>query len=800
MWFLRMVLVAALACSGALIAPQPARSSADTPSGDPAIVISALHYYGYEGALDEAIQLTNTRGETMTLDANWSLADQADHRLAFPTLVLPPAGRVWIARDRPAFVRQFGFTPTLTYGDMAGAPLVFANNGGSVRLITATQTITVPGTLALVDTANSDTTHWDAGSKTPFRASMERVDAGLPNTPGNWQSALLPAAPAVDAAGRPITGTPRSRNSVAVTPTTPTSLTVVINEVAWSGTPVSPTREWVELYNALTTSVSLAGWKLAISGTTIYTVALSGAIEPGGYYLIQRYADTFGPGVLADLTSSSLQLRDNGAVLSLIESSSGSVTPGVERVVDALVYGDGAPQPGWSGPPLQPYVVTGTITPAGQVLMRALDPAGGLPLTGAGMAQGWVNRRGDPVTSRRPVYPGWDMDRFTAPVVATGAVTLAVTPDGGFAVLSQTLSAATRSIEAEVYVFEHPALAALLRMKSAQGVSVRLLLEGSPAGGLSNQEKWACQQINASGNPYSGCWFMHSDPPSNAYARYPHLHSKFAVVDGRLLVVSSENFGANGFPDDDKTDGTVGQRGVIAVVDSPPLVRRAREIFDADLDTAHQDIARWCGTCSPFGPPSPGFTPVFTTGGISYTVRFPSAIRIAAPVTIEMATSPESHLREGGILAVLNSAGPGDEVLAQQLDEPAYWGPSNSNPDADPNPRLQALLGAAQRGARVRVVLDRYYDSPADARSNQSTVDWLTALAQRQWLGLARRDGRPHFSRYPQQVVPGPRRRARVCADRLVERHRDQRQAQPRADVVARIGRGVPGSAAGCRG
>ncbi len=34
-----------------------------------------------------------------------------------------------------------------------------------------------------------------------------------------------------------------------------------------------------------------------------------------------------------------------------------------------------------------------------------------------------------------------------------------------------------------------------------------------------------------------------------------------------------------------------------------------------------------------------------------------------------------------------------------------------------------------QRGARVRVVLDRYYDSPADARSNQATVDWFEAQA-----------------------------------------------------------------------
>ena len=40
----------------------------------PAVRITVLHYYGRESTADEAIRLTNTSAETITLDSAWSLA------------------------------------------------------------------------------------------------------------------------------------------------------------------------------------------------------------------------------------------------------------------------------------------------------------------------------------------------------------------------------------------------------------------------------------------------------------------------------------------------------------------------------------------------------------------------------------------------------------------------------------------------------------------------------------------------------------------------------------------------------
>ena len=103
------------------------------------------------------------------------------------------------------------------------------------------------------------------------------------------------------------------------------------------------------------------------------------------------------------------------------------------------------------------------------------------------------------------------------------------------------------------------------------------------------------------------------------------------------------------------------------------------------------------------------------SGGVSYTVREPARMAAAA-VEMRLATSPEGHMSApGGVLEWITRAGAGDEILVQQVDEPAVW----ANQD---NPRVAALVAAALRGADVIVMLE---DAAA---SNQSTVAALQEL------------------------------------------------------------------------
>jgi phosphatidylserine/phosphatidylglycerophosphate/cardiolipin synthase-like enzyme len=88
-------------------------------------------------------------------------------------------------------------------------------------------------------------------------------------------------------------------------------------------------------------------------------------------------------------------------------------------------------------------------------------------------------------------------------------------------------------------------------------------------------------------------------------------------------------------------------------------------------------------------------------------------------------------------------AGNGDRVLVEQLYEFKYWGPTNSNPVADPNPRLESYIAAARRGATVRLLLDSAYNDPNDPRGNTAACQYVNAVAASESLNLACLLGNP---------------------------------------------------------
>ncbi|MBX7213548.1 MAG: lamin tail domain-containing protein [Thermoflexales bacterium] len=694
---------------------------------EPAIVISALHAVGRDGVNDEAFQITNVSGYPVAFDPAWSMLDSSGHRRAFPAGFNLGAGQsAWVARNAAAFSLQFGAQPALTFGQMAGGDLAFANHGGSLQLL---QVIS-----STADTANGDGGIWPAGTGSPGYRSMERIDPMGPDAPANWTTTWITQAVALDGYGNPINGTPGVTNTWLaahqVTPATGTGRTVVINEVAWGGTQAGSTHEWIELYNNTATAVSITGWQLRIDAAS---VVLTGSLPAHGFFLLQRNSATFSEGAQPQQTAS-FSLPNTGAVLRLVDERT--------RVVDALVYGDGTPVAGWVGKPLQPYTVTGSIVADGQVLARRLL-SNGSPAPDSDGITGWLSDPADTIDGRRVSYPGWARGPLGEPVADSGTITLAITPDGGYETLVAALEAATEGIDIEVYTFDQPRIAQLLADKVRNGVRVRVLLEGAPAGGVTDAERWACMTVSTI-SASSGCWFMRSDPAANIVARYKSLHAKFILIDDDQLMVGSENLGVNAFPDDDKQDGTLGHRGVFAIVDAPALVARARQVFDSDFHWQLTDICRFGDADCPMGQAPLNYTPISQTGGVSYTVRYSGALILPTAVQVELNTSPENTLRRGGgFMGLIQAAGAGDELVLEQLDEPRFWGPATSSPTTDPNPRLEGLIAAARRGARVRILLDRFYDDVKDPRGNEQTASALNALALNEGLDLLAVTGNP---------------------------------------------------------
>jgi phosphatidylserine/phosphatidylglycerophosphate/cardiolipin synthase-like enzyme len=212
-------------------------------------------------------------------------------------------------------------------------------------------------------------------------------------------------------------------------------------------------------------------------------------------------------------------------------------------------------------------------------------------------------------------------------------------------------------------------------------------------------------------------------------------------------MIGSENINLEAFPDDDKADGTFGRRGAYLATDAPSVVAELNEIMDADIAPGvHGDVWAWDPADPTLGAPPAGFVPSYDSGGVAYPVQKPTPLVTRGVFTFQLIHSPERALRDqDSLLGLVNRAGAGDTILVEQLYEQLFWGSTSSNVTADPNPRLEAYIAAARRGATVRVLLDAFFDNQDldSPRSNLRTLEYLTAVAQAEGLDLQARRRNP---------------------------------------------------------
>ena len=188
-----------------------------------------------------------------------------------------------------------------------------------------------------------------------------------------------------------------------------------------------------------------------------------------------------------------------------------------------------------------------------------------------------------------------------------------------------------------------------------------------------------------------------------------------------------------------------GRRGFYLITTALPVIAALTQLFAIDwapdrfLDLHPFELAH-----AKYGGPPPDFVfPELT----EYDVRespFRTPITVSGPAQFIVISAPENAVRpDTGLNALIRRAGAGDEIVLVQLYENKNWGETTSNPIADPNPRLLALIEAARRGARVRLLLDSFFDEADALRSNRATVDYIQNLATTEGLDLEARLGNP---------------------------------------------------------
>ncbi len=504
------------------------------------------------------------------------------------------------------------------------------------------------------------------------------------------------------------------------------------------------------LWNLDETPHTLAGWQIRANGRTA-TVPLTSTLTLPAYGQLwcareaTAFQQTFGfsPGcewresdpAVPNLMGSAPKLTNSGGSIHLLSADS--------LVLDTLLYGnETAVIPGWQGAAAQLYT-RGAIPSGGQVWRRKPDTVTGRPLD-TDRAVDWSGDLADLAWGRQVFFPGWRIWQtpptlYPSPAQTNAALSVAIGPDGLYAALAAFIHAAAYTLDFSLYTFEHPELTEALLAAAGRGVKIRMLLEGAPAGGIDNGQRWALARLHA-----AGVEILYMTPRPNAPAgyrtRYLYTHAKYAIADGVRVALGSENFTREAMPPPVDGMTSPGRRGLYLFTDAPAAVTALTAIFDADWDPPRFADLR------PFDPAIDGPPPEYVLPmpmPADRPATFAEVIQAHSPSVTWVVNAPEEATLPNRILSLVARTAGGDSIDWVQLYEHKFWGESNSNPIADPNPRLQALIAAARRGVTVRVLLDSYFDDPRAARSNAATVAYVNDLAAAEGIPIAARVGNP---------------------------------------------------------
>ena len=166
--------------------------------------------------------------------------------------------------------------------------------------------------------------------------------------------------------------------------------------------------------------------------------------------------------------------------------------------------------------------------------------------------------------------------------------------DGGEII--SVIQDADNTVDISIYTISHPSVFSVLAHVISKGVRVRILVEGSPAGGMPSEEISMLTALYRMGAD------VHVIKSSDSYKRYPYVHSKYAIIDRDTTIITSENWTESSFSSN---------RGWGCIIRSRECAEYLEQFFESDFDPSKQDITT-LRNLYPTATASqiPGYTPV----------------------------------------------------------------------------------------------------------------------------------------------------------------------------------------------
>lgn len=302
-------------------------------------------------------------------------------------------------------------------------------------------------------------------------------------------------------------------------------------------------------------------------------------------------------------------------------------------------------------------------------------------------------------------------------------VLMAEAPTTSLELTAGSLQKAKKEILLNIYELTSPEIVDVLVERLQKKIVVRILQEGQPVGGLTPEaRKLQDRIVKAMRRAKNGSQLleMTSKASTRGKRRFRYDHAKYAVIDNTWLVLGSENYSPGGMA----VAGSVGNRGWQVRVTDVSTVALYRRTFEADMDQSFGDLIdrtdsdrsaalsdEWEGEVSD-----------------SRVTYHPERLPLASADDVDVVLSPVNSFCR--IIESINLATQSIDVEQMGLN-PGWETPEELSPV------LEALVQAARRGVKIRVLLNDeavFGGDEAIVTKNEVTVKMLQDIARSEGL------------------------------------------------------------------
>ena len=265
-----------------------------------------------------------------------------------------------------------------------------------------------------------------------------------------------------------------------------------------------------------------------------------------------------------------------------------------------------------------------------------------------------------------------------------GLIQTFISPDNSYSVIKKYISSANTSIFLNIYEITSQYLCEELINCLKKNISLTILVEGGPVGGVCDKEKYL---LNKLFNYGAKVYLKTSDNSKKIFSRYRFNHAKYLIIDNEVLIVESCNFADTGVP----YDPSYGNREWGLVIKNSSV---AKYYFNVFLDDSSIDYSEVISLNDSNWKIPYDYYLDYSYYKKAYKTNFETK-NYFDNFSVKPIFSPDNSYKE--IYELINSSN--KSIYVEQLYIYKYW-------DEKINPFVKLLSEKANQGIDVRVIMN----------------------------------------------------------------------------------------------